>query len=107
MPTDTLFYAAHGADCLKRLETALTAARRRCNLMHVKSAQQAAAILRRDARDKAPDLILIWGAATDARAAELARAIREDEALRGARFIVLADDGEAVSAEPLLHETPQ
>ncbi len=102
MAPGTLFYIQQSAPSLRRLETALTAARRRCNLMHVRSAEQAAAILRRDADRRAPDLVIIWGAATDPRAAELARMIREDPALLEARFVVAADAREASDAEALL-----
>lgn len=102
MPAQSLFYVSHGADGLKRLESALTSARRRCNLMHVKSAEQAAAIIRRDAAARAPDLVLIWGGATDTRAGALARMIQADALLGGSRFVVIADDAEAHEAEKLL-----
>lgn len=94
-----LCFVQHGSQDLERLEAILTSRQRRCNMMMVKSAEQAEAILRRECAEGAPDLAVIWGGSTDERAAKLVKALQGDSILNKAAMIILADEGSREEAE--------
>lgn len=92
MPPQVCF-VQEGSQELSTLESLLTSRERRCNMMIVKSCAQAQAVLHREMKDGAPDLVMIWGGATDSRAIELVRSLRADPALgKTTCVLLLADD---------------
>lgn len=97
--THPLYFVAQGSRDLERLEAVLTARQRRCNMMMVKTAEQASVIMRRESSGTAPDLVIIWGGATDARARALVKLMRADAALGKTSLLALADDASLEDAQ--------
>ena len=92
-PADALYFVQHGSKDLAALETMLGARQRRCNMMMVKSCEQAQAILRGETTGKGPDLVIVWGAASDGRATKFAKTLRGKTPL-----VILADDAPVEAA---------
>lgn len=98
MTAATVSFVRQDSEDLQRLESLLTAKNRRCNMMMVKSAEQAESILRRESAAGAPDVVLVWGGLSDSRAGGLLKLIKADAGLCRDSLVILADGASSAQA---------
>lgn len=98
MTAAAVSFVRQDSEDLERLEALLTSKNRRCNMMMVKSAEQAEAILRRESAQGAPDVVLVWGGTSDSRAGSLLRIINSDAQLCRDSVVILADSASSAEA---------